>query len=210
LLPLCTTFPASSLAQAAAQASVADWLRGKNDKIDDTGVWLGHFGAFHAQGWDFSTFAERIAAQPSLAEKRACFLALGRASAVAAVFAEAAKKIPGAEFHVLGELSEEKVSVAMRACDAAFTSTPWDIIEKSSAVAAWRALDIPVLVTRVGATDAERLPPWPDPGVFLAEAGASFNAPASFTPIPGPPFLNPAIATRAFLSAFISASASRP
>ncbi|HVU37070.1 MAG TPA: hypothetical protein VHC95_01940 [Opitutales bacterium] len=205
LLPLCTNFSPTQLTREAARASVADWLRGKSEKIDDTAVWLGHFGAFHPQGWDFAEFAAKVAAHSNLTGQRACFVALGRSTAVAAIFADAAAKVPQADFRVLGELSEEKVTVAMRACDAAFTSTPKDIIEKSSAVAAWRALGIPVLVTRAGATDAEKLPPWPDAGLIDAFE-SNFYVPGAGALQPGPAFLNPETTTRVFLSALIAAS----
>ncbi len=210
LLPLCTSFPAPPSAQEAARASVADWLRGKNETIDPSSVWLGHFGAFHTQGWDFAEFAAKVAAHPSLTGKRACFVGLGRSATVAAAFAAARAKVLAAEFHVLGELSEEKVSTAMRACEAAFTSTPWDVLEKSSAVAAWRALGVPVLVTRTGATDAEKLPPWPDTGTLLADPQGPLDLPATWAPVAGPAFLNPEHTTRTFLSSLIAAPASHP
>jgi hypothetical protein len=185
-------------------------LRSKNEKVDSSALWFGHFGAFHAQGWNFAEFAQKITAHSARNGRRACFLALGRSATASAAFTEAAGKTPEAEFHVLGQLSEEKVPMAIRACDAAFTSTPWDVIEKSSAVATWRALHVPVLATRTGATDSEKLPAWPDPGVFLASADGWSNLPAAFGPVPGPPFLNPENTTRTFLSSLISASASRP
>ena len=208
LLPLCTTFAEPNITQTAARAAVTELAQAAGKKIDDATFWLGHFGAFHVQGWNFTAFARKMAAQPNLRGKRVCFLALGRAAAAKTAFDEAARSVANADFCVVGELAEDKVAVAMRACDAAFTSTPWDIIEKSSAVAAWRALGIPVLVTRAGATDAAKLPAWPDPGLLLASGEAPPNWPTSFAPVPGPSFLHPAETARTFLSALENATAS--
>jgi hypothetical protein len=189
---------------AAARAAVAGILRRKGHGIDVAADWLGHFGAFHHQGWDFSAFAKKIVAQTPPGGRRRCFLALGRAAAATAAFADAARAVPEADFRVLGELTEDQVPVAMEACNAAFTSTPWDIIEKSSAVAAWRALGVPVLVTRAGATDAAKLPSWPDAGLLLADAETP-GWPITSDRIPGPSFLDPAVTVRTFLSALENA-----
>ena len=206
LLPLCTTFKEPDINPAAARAEVAAWLHLTGQKIAESGYWLGHFGAFHAQNWNFTGFAEKVSAHPKLAGRRACFLVLGRAAAAKEALAQAAAVVKNADFYFVGELAEDKVPVAMRACDAAFTSTPWDIIEKSSAVAAWRALAVPVLVTRAGATDAAKLPPWPDPGIILAADGLAFDLPAMGELFPGPKFLHPAETARTFLSALEAAS----
>jgi hypothetical protein len=62
-----------------------------------------------------------------------------------------------------------------------------------------------VLVTRAGATDAAKLPPWPDPGLFLADAKATLDLPQTFERVPGPSFLDPAETARTFLSALENA-----
>jgi hypothetical protein len=200
LLPLCTNFEGRKILRTEARAAMKDWPNPAAQKNSTDTYWIGHFGAFHDQGWDFTAFAKKIASHPDLSGKRISFLALGRAQAASAAFAEAARNVSGANFHVIGELAAEKIPLALQACDAAFTSTPWDIIEKSGTVAAWRALDVPVLVTRAGATDAAKLPPWPDPGLFLADA----KSPLAFSPlverVPGPSFLDPVETARAFLS----------
>ncbi len=201
VLPLCTPFKEPAINPMAARADVAAWLKPGGKTIDETGYWLGHFGAFHAQNWDFTAFAQRVVAQPKLVGRRVSFLALGRSAAAKEAFAQAEKVVKQADFFLVGELPEDKVPVAMRACDAAFTSTPWDIIEKSSAVAAWRALNIPVLVTRAGATDADELPAWPDAGLILTPGGQSLDLPLSSKLNPGPGFLHPAATARAFLAA---------
>jgi len=200
LLPLCSTFRPVSIAQSAARASVADWLRAAGQTVDENAFWFGHFGAFHAQAWDFTDFAQNVTVQLKASGKRACFLALGRAAAVGKVFADAAHAVPDADFRVVGELSEEKVPVAMQACDGAFTSTPWDIIEKSSAVAAWRALGVPVWVTRAGATDSTQLPAWPDSGLILADINSVWHLPKYPSRIAGPLHLDPAQTAQTFLA----------
>jgi len=204
LLPLCTTFTRANISKTDARLIVAAWLQAKEQSTDPNAYWLGHFGAFHQSGEEFMKFAREVVNQLKLRGQRAAFLALGRAASVASIFVEAAHLIPEADFRVIGELSAEKVSLAMQACDAAFTSTPWDITEKSSAVAAWRALDIPVLVTRVGATDAKVLSPWPDPGLILATE-PNFPLPGAGELILAPKFLHPDETARTFLSALASA-----
>ncbi len=209
LLPICTNFPSTEFSHSNARAAVAKILRRKGQSIDAAALWLGHFGSFHTQAWDFTAFAAKVAANPNLAGRRICFLALGRAAAAPAAFVDAARTVPNADFHVLGELAEDEVPVALQSCDVAFTSTPLDIIEKSSAVAAWRALGVPVLVTRAGATDATRLPPWPDPGLLLADADAPLPWPITPDRVPCPSFLDPAVMARTFLSALENAPATR-
>ena len=204
LLPLCTTFERSKVTQAQARSTLAGWLQAKGQNADMKAYWLGHFGAFHQDAADFIKFAQQVVRQLKPTGQRAGFLALGRATSVAAVFTEAKRTLPEADFLVLGELTADQVSVAMQACDCAFTSTPWDIIEKSSAVAAWRALDIPVLVTRIGATDAKLLPAWPDLGYILA-ADQNFQLPKTGELMPAPYFLNPAETAKTFLSALAHA-----
>jgi hypothetical protein len=193
-----------NVSKTEARSAVASWLLTKGQKTDSNAYWLGHFGAFHQSSAEFIKFAKEVVSQLQPRGQRAAFLALGRAAAVATVFAEAARTIPEADFVVIGELSTESVSVAMQACDAAFTSTPWDIIEKSSAVAAWRALYIPVLVTRIGATNAKVLPSWPDPGMILA-SDPNFSLPKVGELISAPKFLQPNETAKTFLSALASA-----
>ncbi len=210
LLPLCTAFKEPAVNQAIARANLLEWLKPGDKRIAESGYWLGHFGAFHPQNWDFTAFAQRVAAQPKLAGRRPCFLALGRSAAAKEAFAQAGAAVKAADFLVVGELTEDKVPIAMRACDTAFTSTPWDIIEKSSAVAAWRALDVPVLVTRAGATDASELPPWPDPGLILVGGNAEFYLPGRGELEPPPTFLFPEETARIFLAALSAAPGSAP
>jgi len=210
LLPLCTPFKDPVCAQAAARTELAAWIKPQGKSIDESGYWLGHFGAFHAQNWDFTAFAQRVVAHPNLGVGRPCFLGLGRSAAVKGAFAQAEAVVKNADFVVVGELAENQVPVAMRACDTAFTSTPWDIIEKSSAVAAWRALDVPVLVTRAGATDADELPPWPDSGLILVGSPADFHLPTRGELEPPPKFLFPKETCRAFLAALENAPKPRP
>jgi hypothetical protein len=205
LLPLCTNFPRTEISRAAARATVAEGLRAKGQTIDEVAIWLGHFGAFHTQNWDFPEFAKRMAASLDLQGRRICFLALGRSTAASAALAEAARALLDVDFCLVGELRPEQVPVAMEACDAAFTSTPWDIVEKSGAVAAWRGQDVPVLVTRAGASDAEKLPPWPDSGLILADASSNLSTGNIFNRVPGPAFLQPAEAARNFIAALESA-----
>jgi hypothetical protein len=203
LLPLCSTFTDPSITQSSARSVVTQWLREANQSAEESSYWIGHFGSFHAHGWDFPAFAAKIAAHPGLAGKRVCFLGLGRAAAAVAAFAIAARAVPQADFRILGELSAEMVPVAMRACDAAFTSTPWDIIEKSSAVAAWRALETPVLVARAGTVHKEKLPPWPDDGLILV-ADVEIPLPSPSSVVPPPAFLNPLHTAQTFLTALSS------
>jgi len=204
LAPLCSIFEPEKITKAEARTTIASWLRNPARPMDASGYWLGHFGAFHQSSGDFVKFAREVVDNLKSKQQRAVFLALGRAAAAATVFAEAARAIPEADFHVLGELSAKNVSLAMLSCDCAFASTPWDIIEKSSAVAAWRALNIPVLVTRIGATDTKLLPPWPDAGLILA-LGENFNLPSTDELKPGPKFLQPGEAAKTFLSALARA-----
>jgi len=200
LLPLCTAFTSPSASLAEARALLAPTLRdpaGAKTNVDASALWIGHFGTLHREGWDFPSYAAKLAAIHS---RRICFLALGRARAISQIWAAAARAVPQADFRLLGELPADKVTLAMRACDAAITSTPWDIIEKSSAVAAWRAVGVPVLVTRGPAPHNGDLPPWPDAGLLLAnEVGPKLAGP--FQNVPGPPFLSPAHAAGTFLSA---------
>jgi hypothetical protein len=206
LLPLCSTFTNPSVTQSSARVLATQWLREANQSAEESSYWIGHFGSFHPHGWDFPAFAAKISADPSLTGKRVCFLGLGRAAAAVAAFAAAARAVPQADFRILGELSAEKVPVAMRACDAAFTSTPWDIIEKSSAVAAWRALEIPALVARAGMVHQEKLPPWPDDGLILAANAEIPLPPSSSSLVPPPAFLNPGQTAQTFLTALSSAT----
>ncbi|MGA2051808.1 MAG: hypothetical protein ABSH19_00710 [Opitutales bacterium] len=202
LLPLCSAFASPSATPAEARAAVAAKLRaaaGSDRPVDDTALWIGHFGTLHLEGWNFPGFVSKMAGLAAASGKRICFLALGRARTAAAAWAEAARMVPSADFRIIGELPPEKVPLIMQACDAAITSTPWDIIEKSSAVAAWRAVGVPVLVTRAGLTHTKPLPPWPDPGLRLAD-GPSLALPRPFERIPGPDFLTSAQTARAFLS----------
>jgi len=204
LLPLCTAFTSPPAMPAEARAAVAGTLRtadGTKTPADPSTLWIGHFGTLHREGWNFPGFAAKFAA---LSPRRICFVALGRSRVAVEVWAKAARAVPQADFRILGELSAEKVTLAMRACDAAITSTPWDIIEKSSAVAAWRAVGVPVLVTRGPAPHNGNLPPWPDAGLLLAnELGPKFAEP--FHGIPGPAFLAPAHAAQTFLSSLAAA-----
>jgi hypothetical protein len=204
LLPLCTTFERANVTQAEARSTVAGWLQAKGQKVDVQTRWLGHFGAFHQQVDEFINFTREVTNQLKPKGQHTAFLALGRAASVGAVFAQAAREVPEADFLIVGELPGEKVSLAMQACDGAFTSTPWDIIEKSSAVAAWRGLDIPVLVTRIGASDANILPPWPDPGLLLA-ATPEFQLPSLGELVPAPDFINPEHTAKMFLAALDAA-----
>ena len=206
LLPLCTAFTSPSATLAEARTATNPNLRapgGAKTPVDASTLWIGHFGTLHREGWNFPDYAAKlVAAIP----RRICFVALGRSRSAAEVWAEAARAIPHADFRILGELPPEKVALAMRACDAALTSTPWDIIEKSSAVAAWRAVGVPVLVTRGPAQHNGQLPPWPDAGLLLAnEPGPQFAGP--FQNVPGPAFLAPAHAAQTFLSALADAEA---
>jgi hypothetical protein len=204
LLPLCPSFERAKVSQAEARLTVAAWLKAKGQNAELNACWLGHFGAFHQPAEEFIKFAREVVNQLQPTGRRAAFLALGRAVSVATVFADAARALPEADFLVLGELSVENVSVTMQACDCAFTTTPWDIIEKSGTVAAWRALDIPVLVIRLGATDAKILPSWPDPGLILA-AEPGFRLPNFDELIPAPGFLQPNYTAKIFLAALDSA-----
>jgi hypothetical protein len=158
----------------------------------------------HAHSWDFTAFARKISSLPMPDGKRPCFLALGRSAAVKEAFAQAARAVPDADFCVVGELPENRVAVMLRAFDAAFTGTPWDIVEKSAAVAAWRNQGIPVLVVRAGATDSAKLPPWPDPGLILADGTIATNFTLPTGRVPGPSFLNPAETAREFIAALES------
>jgi hypothetical protein len=62
-----------------------------------------------------------------------------------------------------------------------------------------------VLVTRAGATDAAKLPPWPDPGLFLVEANAALIPAVAFARVPGPAYLDAAETARTFLTALENA-----
>ncbi len=210
LLPLCSTIPPQDISPSSARLMVVQHLIKAGSlpqSIDESAIWLGHFGTLHNQEWDFSKFAATVSELAAQVGKRVCFHALGRGQTIARAWAEAARAVPKADFHVHGELPEEKISVMMKACNAAFTSTPWDIVEKSGTVAAWRAMGVPVLVARVGATNAGQLPPWPDPGLILFENGRQ-KSPLPFERVPGPAFLDPAYSAKTFLTAL--ANAPRP
>jgi hypothetical protein len=198
LLPLCSTFTRPEMTPAAARGLAAGWLRAARLPMDENAFWFGHFGTFHPH-WNFSGFAANMVKKLSGLGKRAGFLALGRSPAAAA-WTEAARAVPGADFRLVGELPVEKISLIMHACDAAFTGTPWDIIEKSGTVAAWRAMDIPVLAPRAGAVAASQLPPWPDAGLRLADGTEDFSL-QPFERVPGPAYLHPAHTARTFISA---------
>jgi hypothetical protein len=203
LLPLCSPFANPHASPASARDQVAAWLRAaapSSAPLDKEALWIGHFGTFYREGWSFADFAAKFTGLARVVGRRVCFLALGRARAAAEVWEQAVRVVPHADFRVVGELPPDQVAVAMQACDAAMTSTPWDIIEKSSAAAAWRALGIPVLVTRGPAPQSGHLPAWPDLGLlpaFGSEPG--FTLP--FVPVPGPAFLHPVNAAQAFLAA---------
>jgi len=209
LQPLCSNFPRAGISPAAARAKVAEGLRANGQQPDEAALWIGHFGAFHALNWNFGEFAKKMAARTDWHGRRICFLALGRSMAAQIEYDKAARAAPQAEFCFVGELEEADVPVALAACDAGFTSTPWDIFEKSGAVAAWRGADVPVLVTRAGATDAAKLPAWPDAGVILADANTPWAAERILTRAPGPAFLEPAHAARDFITALENAPATR-
>jgi hypothetical protein len=212
LLPLCNTFALTDTPPPACRTALRAWANARGIGFPaghEDSLWLGHFGAFHDHGWDFIRFANEITSLAAPSGRRVLFLALGRARAASAAWAQAARAVPAAAFHVVGEIPPALVSSALHACDAAFTSTPWDIIEKSSAVAAWRAAGVPVLVTRKGATRADQLPPWPDPGLFLAD-GASFALPEPGRRLPGPEFLRPDHAARTLFDALAAASSPTP
>jgi hypothetical protein len=212
LLPLCTPFSNPLITQPEARASISAALRAtaaSSRPLDESALWIGHFGTLHLDGWNFPAYASQMVALAAASGKRICFLALGRARAASAAWAEAGRLVPQADFRVLGELPPEKVPLTMQACDAAITSTPWDIIEKSSAVAAWRAVGVPVLVTRAGTTHSKNLPPWPDPGLILADASAPV-LPKPFERISAPAYLAPAHAAQTFLQALSASSQSSP
>ncbi|HTB61957.1 MAG TPA: hypothetical protein VK737_00080 [Opitutales bacterium] len=206
LLPLCSNFAAFELSLGHARSEVVDWLQQAGHKIDSQGYWLGHFGAMHAHSWDFTAFARKISSMPMPDGKRPCFLALGRSAAVKEAFAQTARTVPDADFCVVGELPKSRVAVMLSACDAAFTGTPWDIVEKSAAVAAWRNQGIPVLVVRAGATDPAKSPPWPDPGLILAEGTIATNFTLPTGRVPGPTFLNSAETARELIVALDSSA----
>jgi hypothetical protein len=208
LLPLCSTFARPEMTPAAARGIVSGWLGAAGPSLDENGFWFGHFGSFHPH-WNFPEFAARMAKQSSLLGKRAGFLAMGRSPAAAAAWAEAARAAPDADFRVVGELPVEKISIAMHACDLAFTGTPWDIIEKSATVAAWRALGIPVLAPRAGAVAASELPFWPDAGLRLADGSEKISL-QPFERVAGPAYLDPAHTARAFLAALEKSPRRRP
>lgn len=67
-------------------------------------------------------------------------------------------------------------------------------------MAAWRAMDIPVLAPRAGAVAASKLPPWPDTGLRLADGSQKISL-QPFERVPGPAYLDPAPTARAFLAA---------
>ncbi len=207
LLPLCTAFTSPSVTLAEARAALTSSLRapgGLKTPADPSAMWIGFFGTLHREGWNFPDYAAKLAA---VSPRRICFVALGRSRTATEAWTEAARTVPQAEFRLLGELPADKVTLAMRACDAALTSTPWDIIEKSSSVAAWRAVGVPVLVTRGPAPQNGDLPPWPDPGLLLAnKIGPELAGP--FHPLPGPAFLAPAQAAQTFLSSLAAAHSS--
>jgi len=171
LLPIFSNLPITLCEPKRARAMLLETLRSRESNVhppDDVDcLWIGHFGTMQTGlDWDLTVFAREITQIAKRTGRRACFVALGRMLHNETAWAAAAAAVPEAFFAATGPLDAKPLVQVMQACNVAFSSTPADIVEKSSANAAWRALKIPLLLPRAGAISASSLEAWPDPGLL--------------------------------------------
>jgi hypothetical protein len=201
--PLCSNFAAPTFPPSRN----ADWLLQNLSAplplpTTKAAYWLGHFGSFYIEEWNPRAFLENFARTVEGMGRQLVAVALGNMRMGREAWHTLEEQPPpGVTVASVRSLKPSEISVALSACDGAFCTTPWPMVEKSSAVCVWRALGVPVLTprTKSDAARAARLPPWPDPGLIFAPGPAIQLPPAR---IPAPDFLDPANSIEKLLAAF--------
>ena len=127
-------------------------LAGVGCSINDqnrAGFWLtGFFGALHRE-WEPEPFFGILRRTAQTAGKQVCILAIGRTGVGETRWEQMAHEYAGDFFFLkLGEQPPEKISQCLQAMDFGIAASPWQLIGKSSTVAAMLDHGLPTIVTR--------------------------------------------------------------
>ncbi len=203
--PLCSNFPVPSV----PPAQNPDWLlqhlaQPLAPSLSKPIYWLGHFGSFYTEEWDPRAFLENFDRTVTASGKQLVAVAMGNMRMGREAWRALEERPPtGVVVASVRSLAPAEISVALSACDGAFCTTPWPMVEKSSAVCVWRALGVPVLTprTKEDTSRAARLPAWPDAGLIFAPGP---EIPLPPLRVPAPDFLDPAVSIKKLLAVFVT------
>ncbi len=169
-LPLFGSIP---ILAALPTGTFVDWLRKLAVPLpadNRAGFWLGaHFGALHPQ-WQPAALLRTLARDAKASKRPVVLLAVGhmcggenRWDATAAAAPE------GVLLHRVGPLPAKDVAHLFGGLDFAFTTTPWNLLGKSSTVTSLAEHAVPVLVVRNDCDFGIPPPPAPGPGIQLMD-----------------------------------------
>ncbi|MBL63062.1 MAG: hypothetical protein CMI30_06580 [Opitutae bacterium] len=152
-LPIFGNIP---LVQTRSKTRFLELLKKAGLKIssEDRENWwiLGFFGSIH-QDWEVETSLAPILAAAKQLKKKVAVLSLGRLGKAVLKWKEITQfretEVSWAE---IGELEAESMSNALLNLNYGLTSTPWDLVGKSGAIAAMVEHGIPVFVSVAGGT----------------------------------------------------------
>lgn len=152
-LPIFGNIP---LVQTRNQAGFLELLKKACLEIfpEDRENWwiLGFFGSIH-QDWQVETSLAPILAAAKQLGKKVAVLSLGRLGKAVMKWEEITQfRQTEVTWAKIGELEAENMSNALLNLDYGLTSTPWDLVGKSGAIAAMVEHGIPVFVSVEGGT----------------------------------------------------------
>lgn len=130
---------------ASDQLAADAWLRERG--LENAALAV-VFGAVHPE-WDGVKALRSWQEHHAQAGRKGVLLVLGRnGPAAKEVFARLAKEVPQLRMEFGGMLAAGLLAAVMAKASLGLATTPWALIGKSGSVAAYRALGVPVLVTR--------------------------------------------------------------